>query len=501
MFPRSWDRYSTSTRIDRNTHPGKEARAVLHGRREWLMRSSQGFGMLALTSLLHAESHARLDGSSDRQGQSHFEPKVKQIIFLFMDGGPSQVDTFDPKPLLVQEHGRPFPKSIDATQFDQNGTTMASPFRFSACGQSGLMISELFPELSKHADDLCIVRSMRADFSEHSQACFHLHSGYSMQGRPSLGSWIGYGLGTENRNLPEFVVLNGGVLPIGGVENFSNGFLPATHQATLMDCYTGAEPMTNLKRSNDLSDQTSMLRFVRQQDDHFLNRLASSQLGEDQKAIEAAIRNYETACLMQQSVPEAVDLSSESANTLHAYGVDSKDSIAAQYAKQCLLARRLVERGVRFVEVTCAKGIRFVAPWDDHEDLEAGHRKNALVVDRPVSALLDDLKARGLWDNTLVLFAGEFGRTPFAQGSKGRDHNPQGFSIWLAGGAVLGGMAYGATDEFGYRAVENPVTIHDLHATILHLLGMDHERLTYRWGGRDFRLTDVYGNVMHPWLA
>ncbi len=479
-------------------------------RREALRRASHGFGLLALQSLLSSTMpHSLANDESASPSQppgTHHPAKIRNVIFLFMDGGPSQIDTFDPKPLLDKEHGKPFPKSIDATQFDQNGTTFASPFKFHTHGQSGLEISELFPHLSKHADDLCIVRSMQAEFSEHSQACLYLHCGHPLQGRPSFGSWIGYGLGSENKNLPEYVVLNGGVMPIGGVENFSNAFLPATHQATLMDCYTGAEAITNIQPAMGLEEQKRLLRFIQEQDQAYRDKLlgnASSErsVDRDASAVESAIRNYETASAMQLAVPELTDVGQESQATQKLYGLDSSHPLLAQYGRQCLLARRLVERGVRFVEVTCVKGIRFVAPWDDHEELEKGHRKNAEIVDQPIAALIEDLRSRGLLESTLLVFAGEFGRTPFAQGSQGRDHNPQGFSIWLAGGGIRGGMAYGSTDEFGYRAVENVVTIHDLHATILHLMGLDHTRLTYRWGGRDFRLTDVYGNVMTDWLS
>lgn len=461
------------------------------GRRTLLQQSSHGFGAMAFATLFGNSA-----GAGEGTVVRHHPAKIRNVIFLFMDGGPSQVDTFDPKPLLHQEHGKRFPASIDATQFDSNGTTFASPFRFEPRGKSGLMISELFPSLSKSADDLCVIRSMSAEFAEHSQACLYLHSGHALQGRPSVGSWICYGLGSENDNLPGYIVINGGMLPVGGVENFSSAFLPATNQASMFDAYSGAEPVTNITPRESAKQQRAMLDFVRRQDDAFA---AESGLAGD--ALDAAIRNYETAFAMQTAVPELTDFSDETESTLQKYGADSKNALTAQYARQCLLARRMIERGVRFVEVTCVRGIRFVAPWDDHEDLAGGHRRNAEVVDQPIHGLITDLKERGLFDQTLLVFAGEFGRTPFAQGGKGRDHNPQGFSIWLAGGGIRGGMTYGATDEFGYRAVENVVSVHDLHATMLHLLGIDHERLTYRWSGRDVRLTDVYGNVLSACLT
>lgn len=460
-------------------------------RRALLQQSAHGFGALAFASLFGNAAAAR-DGAVIQ----HHPAKIQNVIFLFMDGGPSQVDTFDPKPRLQQEHGKPFPTSIDATQFDNNGTTFASPFRFESRGQSGLMVSELFPYLSKNADDLCVIRSMSADFSEHSQACLYLHCGHPLQGRPSVGSWISYGLGSVNQNLPGYIVINGGILPIGGVENFSSGFMPAINQPSMFDAYSGAEPVTNITPGENGQRQRALLDFVRRRDEAFAARSGTAT-----QSLDAAIRNYETAFAMQTSVPELTDLVGETQATLKMYGAVSDNKLTAQYGRQCLLARRMIERGVRFVELTCVRGIRFVAPWDDHEDLEEGHRKNAAVVDQPIHGLITDLKERGLFDETLLVFAGEFGRTPFAQGGKGRDHNPQGFSIWLAGGGVRGGTAYGATDEFGYRAVENVVSVHDLHATILHLLGIDHERLTYRWGGRDMRLTDVYGNVLQDCLS
>lgn len=469
-------------------------------RRELLQKCSNGFGYLALSALLseyapgmvtNEERKARVDGL-------HFPPRAKNVIFLFMDGGPSQVDTFDPKPILNQRHGERFPASIDATQFDQNGTVFGSPFKFEPHGKSGLPISELFPHLAEHADRLCVIRSMKSDFAEHSQACMFLHTGNPVQGRPSLGAWTNYGLGSVNRELPGYVVINGGLLPIGGPENFSNSFLPAIHQGTFFNTFGNQEIVQNVKPAFGKETQQSLLDFVRKGDNSYV---PANSVEESHKAIEGAIKNYETAMAMQTSVPQLVDFSNENAATLQAYGVDSKNPLTAQYAKQCLLARRLIESGVRFVELTCVKGIRFIAPWDDHENIQEGHRKNAEVVDQPVAALISDLAQRGLLDSTLLVFAGEFGRTPFAQGSRGRDHNPQGFSIWMAGGGVRGGFHYGSTDEFGYRAVDQVVSMHDLHATILHLLGIDHERLTFRWGGRDFRLTDVFGNVVKDCLS
>jgi len=474
-----------------------------HGRisrRQLLKRGANGFGMLALAHLAGLDRRRASAESSNRTPWMVYPAKINHVVLLFMDGGPSQVDTFDPKPTLTREHGKPFPTSVDATQFDQNGTCLGSPFKFSPRGKSGLMISELFPHLATLADDLCVIRSMKADFAEHSQACFHLHCGHPLQGKPSVGSWICYGLGAEHENLPGYVVLNGGLLPIGGGENFSNAFLPAVHQGTIFDTFTGSELVSNVTPAEAEADQRLLLDFTASQDRHFFHSLGG-EASPEAMAVEAAIRNYETACAMQVSVPQLVQFTDETAATQSLYGLDSANPHTKQFARECLLARRLIERGVRFVELTMMQGIRFVAPWDDHGDISDGHPKMAAAVDQPIAALINDLKARGLFESTLLIFAGEFGRTPFAQGGKGRDHNPQGFSIWLAGGGIRGGQAYGATDEFGYRAVENVVSIHDLHATILYLMGMDHQRLTYRWGGRDLRLTDVYGNVLHDCLT
>lgn len=455
-------------------------------RRELLRRSAHGFGYLALGALLARESRAA----------THFAPRAKNVILLFMDGGVSQVDSFDPKPRLKTDHGKPFGMKIDATQFDNIGKVLASPWEFKQYGQSGLPVSDLFPRIGALADDLCVIRSLKSDFPEHAQATLMMHCGHPLQGRPSIGSWLSYGLGSTNANLPAYTVVSGGMMPIGGVENFSNGFLPATNQASIFDAFSGGEPITDITPTDQPARQRAKLDFIAGADRNFLG-----VLGGKQGAVEAAIANYETAFAMQSAVPELTDFRGESDATKLLYGVDSPDKLKAQYARQLLLARRMVERGVRCVEVGYVRGVRVVAPWDQHEDLKKNHAVNANIVDQPIAALLTDLKARGLLDSTLVIWVGEFGRTPFAQGNDGRDHNPQGFTAWLAGGGVRGGMAHGATDEFGYRAVENIVTIHDLHATILHLMGLDHERLTFRHGGRDYRLTDVEGNVVKQLLA
>jgi hypothetical protein len=463
--------------------------AALISRRQLLRRAANGFGWLALNSLLASASSAAVR-------PPHFAPRAKSVLLLFMDGGPSQVDTFDPKPRLKAEHGQPMKLKIDATQFDNNGAVLASHWEFQQHGQSGIPVSELFPQLATKVDDLCVIRSMKSDFPEHAQATLMLHCGHPLQGRPSLGSWLSYGLGTENSSLPGYAVISGGMIPLGGVENFSSAFLPAEHQGSMFDAFSGGEAIGNVKPSDASERQRRKLDFAAAADRDF-----ASGLGTGGAAVEAAIRNYETAFAMQSAVPELTDLRGESEAMHKFYGTDSPDKLKAQYARQLLLARRMVERGVRFVEVGYVRGIRNVAPWDQHDGLKKNHAANAAVVDQPITALLTDLKARGLLDTTLVIWAGEFGRTPFAQGKDGRDHNPQGFTIWLAGGGVKGGMTYGATDDYGYRAVENVVTIPDLHATILHQLGLDHERLTFRHGGRNLRLTDVHGRVVKEILV
>ena len=424
----------------------------------------------------------------------HHVPKARSIIFLYMDGGVSQVDSFDPKPRLTREHGQnPYDKfAVDATQFDNIGTILKSPWDFRRYGECGMEVSDLFPHIGSCADDLAVVRSMVADFPEHTNANYFLHTGIGIQGRPSMGAWVNYGLGSENQNLPGYVVLDGGLIPPGGLDNFNSGFLPASYQGSIFRA--GDQPLANIDPLEESPDvQRRKMALMSQTDRHLLGRIGSTA------EVESAISNYELAFRMQASVPELTDLRDESEATKKLYGMDSPDPHTRGYAAQCLLARRLVERGVRFIELTCP---RVAADrWDQHAYLKEGHEKNAHAVDQPIAGLLKDLKARGLFDETLVIWAGEFGRTPFAQGTNGRDHNPSAFSIWLAGAGIRGGTVYGATDEYGYRAIENITTIHDLHATMLHLLGMDHNRLTYRFSGRDIRLTDVKGRVIKSILT
>jgi hypothetical protein len=467
-------------------------------RREVLLQAANGFGAVALAALATDPEYGMAASSSTNAvnplapKKPHFQPRAKNIIFLYMDGGPSQVDTFDPKPLLEKEHGQKFKMKVQPTQFDDVGKVLKSPWKFRNYGESGIPVSDLFPFVSKHVDDLCVIRSMTSKFPEHTNANYFLHTGHGLQGRPSMGSWVTYGLGTESNNLPGFVVLNGGLIPPGGLDCFHNGFLPATFQGSVFK--KGNVPVADLGRSEKFdSSQQRKIRLMRQLDKSVISRLGNHD------EIEAAIRNYELAFRMQTAVPELMDISKESKATQEQYGIFDSLPQTKSYAHQCLVARRMIEQGVRFIELTCpqVRGDR----WDQHKNLKEGHSLNARAVDKPIAGLLKDLKSRGLLKETLVVWAGEFGRTPMAQGTNGRDHNPSGFSIWMAGGGVKGGTIYGATDEYGYYAIENKLEIHDLHATMLHLLGMDHTKLTYRFSSRDMRLTDVHGHVVHEIVA
>jgi hypothetical protein len=453
-----------------------------------LARCGGGFGAVALAALLNDGACAKPQAAWPAARNPNYRPKARSVIFLYMDGGVSQMDSFDPKPRLEREHGQPFKMKIEATQFDNNGSTLESPWKFKQYGESGIPVSELFPHVAECVDDLAIIRSMTSEFSEHSSANYFLHTGHGLQGRPSMGAWVSYGLGNDNASLPDFVVLNGGLIPSGGVDCFGSGFLPASHQGSIFkhrdDAVANIQP---LEARPEL--QQSKLDLLKALDAEAEKRLGPID------ALESAIANYEMAFRMQAAVPELTDLSDESAAIERLYGSNSDYEPTRIFARECLLARRLVERGVRFIELTCpiTEGND---RWDAHSGLVKNHSENARAVDQPIAGLLKDLKSRGLLDETLVVWTGEFGRTPFAQGSDGRDHNPFGFSMWLAGGGVKGGTVYGATDEYGYKAVEDRCDIHDLHATMLHLLGVDHTKLTFRFSGRDFRLTDVYGEVL-----
>jgi len=457
-------------------------------RREALRSLGGGFGMLAFAGL--AGRTALASDAADLLAEralaaTHLPARARSVIFLYMDGGPSQVDTFDPKPRLVDLNGTPFPMKTAPTQFNNNGNTLASPWKFRRYGESGLPVSDLFPHIGGVADELCVIRSMTSEFSEHTNANYLLHTGAGIPGRPGMGAWCAYGLGDENANLPGFVVIEGGLIPPGGLDCFTAGFLPARHQGSIMRPV--GEAIADATPREQLDAQARKRQLIARLDSAFAHDTEA-------EAVESAIKNHELAYRMQAAVPELASLDGESKETQELYGFDSPDANTRHYARECCLARRLVERGVRFVEVTCPRTIG--DRWDQHNDLKAGHEANAHAVDQPVAALILDLKRRGLLESTLVVWAAEFGRTPFAQGSNGRDHNPFGFTVWMAGGGVKGGTVIGATDEFGYRAVEQPYQVHDLHATMLHLMGVDHRRLTFRFGGRDMRLTDVHGRVI-----
>lgn len=464
-------------------------------RRQMLSHCATGFGAVALWGLLgdKAFGHAgpaRLERGANPWSPkpSHFPAKARNVIFLYMDGGVSQVDSFDPKPLLGKENGQPFKMKMEPTQFNNNGSTLGSPWQFKSYGQCGMPVSDLFPHVGECADDLAVIRSMTSEFSEHTGANYFLHTGLGMSGRPTMGAWVGYGLGSENQNLPGFIVLNGGLIPPGGLETFGNGFLPSSFQSSIFRA--GSRPVANIQPAEASPQlQKNKLDLVGELDRGELERIGHN----DQ--LESAIANYELAFRMQSAVPELMDLKGESDATRKLYGLEAGYEHTRTFGAQCLVARRLVERGVRFIKLTCP-AINGSDRWDQHGNLKTGHENNARAVDQPIAGLLKDLKGRGLLEHTLVVWAGEFGRTPFAQGTDGRDHNPFGFSIWLAGGGAKGGTIYGATDEYGYKVVENKADIHDLHATMLHLLGLDHKRLTVRFSGRDMRLTDVHGEVI-----
>jgi uncharacterized protein (DUF1501 family) len=427
----------------------------------------------------------------------HHTPKAKSIIFCYMSGGVSHVDSFDPKAKLLKLAGKPMPVEVKRTQFDNNGNIYPSPWKTKRWGESGLEMTTLFPEIASHADDIAIVRSMTAKFSEHAQGNFFMHSGFPFLGHPSAGAWINYGLGSENPNLPGNVVLkNKSGVPHGGVSIFGNGYLPATTQGSFLNLATN-DAVPHIKPKQSIEQQRKALDLISQLDKTFADKIAQSM------DVQAMIDNMETAFQMQASVPELTDISRESKATKKMYGMDSNKEYIRNYGQQCLAARRLVERGVRFIELTCASayGKQSANPWDQHGNLEKDHFAMAKQVDQPIAGLIKDLKSRGLLESTLIVFTGEFGRTPFSQGSNGRDHNPYGFSLWLAGGGVKGGTVLGATDELGYHAVEDVSTVYDLWATVLHQLGVNHEKLTYLYSGRNMRLTDVHGHIWKKILA
>ncbi len=449
-------------------------------RRQMVQALGGGFGSLALAQLHSSAAIA----TPTQPLLPHFAPKAKHIIHLFMNGGPFQCDLFDPKPALNKFAGQK-PPGADLRTERPTGALMGVPFKFSQHGQSGLPISELLPNLSRHADDLCVIRSMHTDNPNHGPALFLMNNGSIVPTRPTLGAWLSYGLGSENQNLPNFVVFCPG-RPVRFSELWSNGFLPGEHQGTYIN-HSNLDPrkmipfLENAKLSP--ANQTKQIELMRQ-----LNQEHSNERNAD-PALEARIRSMETAYRMQLAASDAFDISLEPTKTREMYG-------KGHFANGCLLARRLAERGVRFTQLYYGNG----QPWDTHSNHTASTRNLCKDIDQPIAALLTDLKNRGLLDETLVVWGGEFGRTPTTENADGRDHNPWGFSMFMAGGGVKGGQAYGATDDFGFKSVENKVHIHDLHATILHLMGLDHEKLTYRYAGRDFRLTDVSGHVVSKLL-
>ena len=459
-------------------------------RRQMLRQCGAGFGNLALLGLLSAAERA-VAGSALNPLAARpplLRPRAKRVIFLFMHGGPSHVDTFDYKPVLIRDSGKPLPFAKPRIQFAKTANLQRSPWEFRPYGQSGAMVSDLFPQVGACADDLCFLKSVHGTNEAHGGALLKLHTGSDNAVRPSMGSWISYGLGSENRNLPSFLTINP-TLGHGGVGNWSSAFLPAVHQGTPIGGGMPVEKAT----INYLHDPNGDATLQRAQLDLLgeMNREHLAHAGPD-SALEARIESFELAFRMQMEAPETMDLAGESDATKKLYGLD--DPKTASFARQCLLARRFSERGVRFVQVTHGY-------WDQHEDLTKDHGRLASEVDRPIAGLLRDLKSRGLLDDTLVMWGGEFGRTPTLQGKDGRDHHPHAFTMWLAGGGVKAGFSYGVTDDYGFYCVDQKVHVHDLHATILALLGLDHEQLTYRHAGRDFRLTDVHGRVVREILA
>ncbi len=469
-------------------------------RRELLNRVGVGFGTLGLAGLLGeagelAAAPADLSRNPLAPRPPHFPAKAKRVVHLFMNGGPSHVDTFDPKPLLAKFAGKTLPRENLRTE-RKTGAAFPSPFKFQKYGQSGIEISELFPTVAKSIDDLCIIRSMHADVPNHEPSLLLMNCGEARLVRPSFGSWVTYGLGSENQNLPGFIAMCPGGYPIQETQNWQSAFLPGVFQGSYIDTrHTALEKLIeNITRQHvSGNEQRHQLDLLRQLNER--HQQARQQTAD----LEARIQSFELAYRMQMDASDAFDVTKEPEKVRQMYGTHTQ-------GRQLLITRRLLEKGVRFIQVWTGQG----QPWDNHDDIEVNHRRLAKEADQAIGALLLDLKQRGMLDSTLVIWGGEFGRTPTVElptpGSNagkinGRDHNHWGFSMWLAGGGVKGGHVHGATDEFGFQAVENKVHVHDLHATLLHLLGFDHERLTYRYAGRDFRLTDVHGNVVREILA
>ena len=470
-------------------------------RRQFLANAGMGFGSVALTDLLHQEGiiQAAENDNPLAERSSHYKPNAKAIIWLFQTGSPSQVDTFDYKPELGKRDGQALAGADPKTGFfTTSGKCLKSPFKFKQHGASGAWISEIFPNIAKHADDIAFVYSCHSQSNNHTPAMLELNGGMIRQGFPSMGSWMSYGLGSSNSNLPSYVVMHG-TKPRGGDPIWSSGFLPSVYQATSLDP-RAAKPIDNLEQLKELNgtSQRSLLDTLNK-----ANRKHADKRPFD-RDLNARLESFELAYRMQSAAPEAFDISQEPEYIHEMYGLNRTES--KDYGRQCLLARRMIERGVRFVQVfasipkTPGGGVSDV-PWDGHSDIRKNHGTCASTVDQPTAALLTDLKQRGLLEDTIVIYGGEFGRTSDSQGSAGRDHNPNAFTTWFAGGGFKGGTQYGSTDEFGYKSVEQRVTAHDIHATVLHQMGLNHEKLTYRFNGRDFRLTDVAGEVLHDILS
>ena len=467
-------------------------------RRQWLQTTGCGFGSLALSALAHWDATAAATTSNPLAPKPpHFAPKARRVVFLYMHGGASHIDSFDYRPELERQHGKRLPDSVNTgrNEFNQNlEAILKSPWKFRQYGQSGAWASELFPHVGAVADELCFIKSMYSNNNAHTPATLELHTGTQTFMRPSVGAWVTYGLGSENENLPGFITICP-PLTYSGQRNFGSAFLPAAYQGTMIG--TNRIPARDAHFSNIANQEFRVAQQRRMLDLLQAGNQEQQLRSGEAPELEARIASFELAFRMQSHAPEVLDISGETAETRTLYGID--DPVTENYGRELLLARRCVERGVRFVHVahTGGRGGR----WDQHSGLVKGHGENAKSCDKPIAGLIRDLKRRGLLDETLVVWSTEFGRTPEVQNRTGRGHHAQGFTFWLAGGGVKSGITYGATDEFGYHAIENPVHLHDLHATILHLLGLDHTRLTFRYSGRDFRLTDVGGRVLHEIVA
>ncbi len=459
-------------------------------RRELLRTSACGFGQLAAAAIAGQAVAEITPGTQSNMTASGIVARAKRVIFLFMWGGPSQADLFDPKPVLNAQSGKPLHGTSVGGNDELLGTLLGSRFKFAQHGYSGIWISELFPHLARHADRLCVIRSMHTEGNAHGEALLRLHTGQANLVRPSVGAWVSYGLGKVNENLPAFVTISP-PRGHGGVQNYGNAFLPAVHQGTAIG--SAETPIAKAKISNLVNPQLNSQQQRLQLDlIQSINRRHLSQLGIDQR-VEGLIANYELAFRMQSTLPDVMDLSDETHETMNLYGIGSEPT--DNFGRQCLLARKFAERGVRYIQVSTNY------TWDHHKKVHDESITESAKVDLPIAGLLEDLARRGLLDDTLVLWGAEFGRTPTVENGDGRNHHPKAFTMWMAGGGIKPGITYGSTDDFGYAPVENPVHMHDLHATVLHTLGLDHERLTYRYAGRDFRLTDVYGNVVYDILS